>query len=137
MMIDGERAVFELGIRFREYADALRARRRTSDMFVMRLDHVREWLRARKEKTAYGQYGRGWLETPEKISKLLRSNCGLHIARKQFKEGGLKFRVVADRPISEDNTWEELRPFLLTPDKITCADSCDPFQVERGFNVSG
>src|SRR5262249_48581521 len=85
-----------------------------SKKIVLRLDRVREWLAGRKAKLdrRFGEDGHLKLETPEKISSILRA-CGLQLPTKRFKIGKYdQFRIVANFPVETTMEWKDISEYL-------------------------
>jgi len=106
---EGERLIARLGDHLIEAANPPPEEKREPKNIVLRLDRVREWLAWRKgvlDRRQFGDDGRLKLETPEKISSILRA-CGLHTS-KPFKVEGERFRIVANFPIDESTEWKDI-----------------------------
>jgi hypothetical protein len=115
---EGERIILEWGKRL-----AGRKQKIANDQYelkrtVVRQDEIRAWL-ARKKAEAnsnrYGNDGKQFLESPQKIASILRYGCKLCVPRKRFEDTDGKFRVVANFEV-EEATWLELKAYHVNSD---------------------
>lgn len=94
----GEQLVYELALRLKDLERPA----------VVRLDNIRQWLAGKKSGSGrFGADGSHMLESPETISRILRS-VGLYIPHRQFKSGD-RFRIVSTRKIGDDEQWVDLK----------------------------
>ena len=109
---EGERLIAQLGEQLIDAANPPPEEKREAKRIVLRLDRVREWLAGRKarlDRRQFGEDGHLKLETPEKISSILRA-CGLQLPTKRFKVKD-KFRIVANFPVDNTTEWKDISQF--------------------------
>jgi hypothetical protein len=106
---EGERLIAQLGEQMIEDANPPPKEKREPKKIVLRLNRVREWLAGRKaalDRRQFGEDGQTKLETPEKISSILRA-CGLQLPTKRFKVKAEQFRIVTNFPIKDKMEWKD------------------------------
>jgi hypothetical protein len=111
---EGERLIAQLGDRLMYYANPPPEEKLEPRKLVLRLDGVRTWLALRKaelDRRQFGADGRMKLESPEKISSILRAK-ELHLPKRQFKVKGERFRIVTNFPIDDNAEWESISKHL-------------------------
>jgi hypothetical protein len=107
---EGERIVCTWG----KYVASLAAasEHKPARKIVVRLDEIRKWLAIKKasaDERTHGRDGMKWLETPQRISAILKG-CGLYVPKRQYTEAGKNFRVVSTfSEIDERWNWETLK----------------------------
>src|SRR5262245_59525442 len=73
-------------------------------------------VKARLDRRQFGEDGHLKLETPEKISGILRSH-ELYLPTKRFKIGKYdQFRIVANFPVDNATEWKDISKYL--PDQV-------------------
>src|SRR5262249_14022081 len=115
---EGGRLIAQLGDHLIEAVNSPPEEKRELKKIVLRLDRVREWLAWRKgmmDRRQFGDDGRLKLESPEKISSILRvvrdGPQSLHLPKRRFKVKTEQFRIVANFPIDDNTKWESISEY--------------------------
>jgi hypothetical protein len=104
----GERMIFDLG----ENIAALDV------PTIVRLDQIQKWLQVQKSGIKdFGLTGKHLLETPERISAILRGQ-GLKSCAKRFKTKNERFRIISNVEIDEKVEWEAVEFMCVEPREL-------------------